>query len=112
MTKRILETLVGLVVLAGVPASSAHAETVSRKVSIAGLDLSKPTDLATVQKRIRRAAWSICKPGPMFVPLAVGLESRRCVRGAIASAQPQLDRAVSTAMARRRLDNIDLASRR
>ena len=113
MTKRMIAIVMGIVTLAVSPAAAAAAGTESRSVFTTGLDLSNPDDLATVQERIKRAAWSICRAHDMFVSLSTELEANRCVKEAIASAQPQLDRAVATAFARRRVsDSVALASRR
>src|SRR5687768_13541765 len=113
MTRTKIEIAVGILLLTSAPAVAAEYETVSRTVSTVGLDLSKPADLATAQKRIKRAAWTICKPNDMFGPLSAELAARRCAKDAIAAAQPQLDRAVLIASARRRsTDSVALASRR
>jgi UrcA family protein len=113
MTRRTIGIAIALATLGLSPASTAAAEPMSRRVSTAGLDLSSPADQETVQKRIKRAAWSICKPDDMFVSLSTELDARRCVKEAIAAAQPQLDQAVVIASARRRqADSLALASRR
>lgn len=113
MTRRTIFIVLGLATLTLSPAPTAAADSASRNVSTAGLDLSKPADQARVQKRIRRAAWDICKSGAVYMTLSSELDAHRCVKDAIAAAQPQLERAVVLASARRRhTDSLALASRR
>lgn len=113
MTRRTIAIVLAFATLALSPASTAAAETLSRRVPTADLDLSKPADQARVLKRIKRAAWGVCKANIDFMTLSSELETRRCVNDAIAGAQQQLDRAVVIASARRRqADSLALASRR
>src|SRR4051812_19573351 len=112
MTKSIIAIAMMIGTMAGSPAS-ADTQTYSGTVPIAGLDLSNPADQAIVQKRIRRMAWNICHPDDQFGLLELELDAQRCQRQAIASAQPQVDRAVTLAFARKQGgEGIALASRR
>ena len=112
MRKAIIGIVTGIAILAVSPAPAGAAGTASRAVSLAGFDLSKPDQLAKLQKRIARTAWSLCRGHDSFVALSTELDARRCVKEAIASGQPQIDRAIATALARRRqADSIVLASR-
>ena len=57
------------------------------------LDLSRPAGQAVLAGRIRRAADRLCATGALGIGAA--MESRTCVDAALASAQPQVERAVA-----------------
>src|SRR3982750_2503997 len=101
MTKYMIEIAMMIGTIAGSPALAQPSQTYSGTVPIAGLDLSNPADRAIVQKRIRRMAWDICHPDDQYGLLELELDAQRCERQAIASAQPQVDRAVTLAFARK-----------
>lgn len=58
-----------------------------RMVHFADLDLSTPDGQAKLDARLRRAAAAVCESNAGPHPLAEAMESRRCYRNAVQSAQ-------------------------
>ena len=62
-------------------------------VSYADLDLSSPSGLATLDGRIHSAASRLCRQGSR-TDLQTQMFEARCFKTAIASAKPQIERAI------------------
>ena len=75
---------------------SVDANRLTQRVSYRDLDLARPEGVATLQRRLRFAASQVC-PEQRPVSLAYAMETRRCQRTALASAQPQVLPAVAAA---------------
>ncbi|SFS01192.1 UrcA family protein [Sphingomonas jatrophae] len=80
---------VALVAAAANAAPAADSEGVSRTVSYADLDLSSQKGAATLERRIRLAANSICGAGQR-APISMMAKANECRDAAIASAEPQV----------------------
>jgi UrcA family protein len=63
-------------------------------VSYADLDLGSPSGLVTLNGRINSAASRLCHEGGRR-DLSMQMHEARCFRTAIASAKPQIDRAIA-----------------
>jgi UrcA family protein len=72
--------------------------TIRSRVSYADLDLTKPADAATLEKRVRDAATSSCKEIKVDVPVE-GWTVDRCIREATEDAMVQVNKAVADAKA-------------
>lgn len=72
--------------------------SIRSRVSYADLDLTKPEDVATLQKRVADTAKSTCKEIKVEFP-AEGSTEQRCVKDAIEDADQQIAKAVEAAKA-------------
>ena len=98
MKKMIVSALVLASALAGpVPAAAQPPLVVEGRptaiVTYGDLDLSRPAGQAVLAARVRRAADRLCATGARGIGPA--MEARACLDVALASAQPQVDRAVA-----------------
>jgi UrcA family protein len=73
-------------------ASAAEAPT-QRAISLRGLDLKRPTDVAVLYDRIREAAESVCGSDPVTGSHLRSDAQRRCVAASIDSAVAAIDKA-------------------
>ncbi len=73
-------------------ASAAEAPT-QRAISLRGLDLKRPTDVAVLYDRIREAAESVCGSDPVTGSHLRSDAQRRCVAASIDSAVATIDKA-------------------
>jgi UrcA family protein len=72
--------------------SGGREQVVMTRVSHADLDLSKPGHVRELRRRVHRAAVQLCSDEDP--PLAINLETKRCVRAAARAAMPQIANAV------------------
>lgn len=98
MKKAIVSALVLVSALAGIVPAAAQPPLVvegrpTAIVTYGDLDLSRPAGQAVLAARVRRAADRLCATGALGIGAA--MESRTCVDAALASAQPQVERAVA-----------------
>ncbi len=106
--------LVTLAIAAGAlpaQATTSHdREIVTATVSYHALNLADPTGQTTLDRRIKRAARRMCASSNSLGAAVIASEFR-CRREAIASARPQRDFAIATAVRRQRLAGASLALR-
>jgi UrcA family protein len=99
-----MKTLFTLAALAAAPlaapamAQTSAAETLTRAVRVADLDLGKSAHVERLDERIGKAARAMCRV-PSAFDLATRLRVRECVSRAMADATAQRDRAVAAASA-------------
>ena len=67
--------------------------SIRSRVSYADLDLTKPADVATLEKRVKDTATSTCKEIKVDVPVE-GWTVEKCIREAIGGAMPQVQKAI------------------
>lgn len=75
-------------------AQEASRQTVSKEVSVAGLDLRSPHGLALLDARIARSVQQLCG-GKWSRDLGIRQDQRRCHREAMQSVKPQVELAVA-----------------
>lgn len=75
------------------PALAADGDSVT--VRITDLNLASPADQQRLETRIKSAARSLCRPAARSV--AEMTRQAQCMTETVASAQPQIDRAVAAA---------------
>jgi len=93
MTKTTLTTvLAAIAVLATVPSAFAASpgETVTFKVSTAGLDLRSPRDAQNLRRRIETAAGALCGSAPYIGDLDATHQWQACVSHNVSQAMTQL----------------------
>lgn len=83
----------------GTLSSPAFAQNLpTAAIEYSDLDLGSPAGVSALNRRIERAAERLCQGflavGPHFWS---GINFRNCVRGALASARPQVDQVVARA---------------
>jgi UrcA family protein len=66
--------------------------TISANTSLAGLDLSKPADVAVARERIGRLAHKLCNHFDDSLSLSHQANYVACIDDAIAKAEPRLQR--------------------
>jgi UrcA family protein len=76
---------------AGNPASN-PGSTISANTSLAGLDLSKPADVAIARERIHHLAHKLCNHFDDPLSLSHQPDYVACIADAIANAEPRLQR--------------------
>lgn len=67
--------------------------SIRSRVSYADLDLTKPADVATLEKRVKDIATSTCKEIKVYVP-AEGSTVDKCIEQAIDGATAQIQKAI------------------
>jgi UrcA family protein len=72
--------------------------SIRSRVTFADLDLTTAAGAAALQKRVEDTAKSTCKEIRIEIP-AEGSSVEKCVKDAIADAQPQVDQAIAEATA-------------
>jgi UrcA family protein len=72
--------------------SGGREQVVTTRVSHTDLDLSKPEHVRELRRRVHRAAVQLCSDEDP--PLAIDLETKRCVRAATRAAMPQIAKAM------------------
>lgn len=72
--------------------------SIRSRVTFADLDLTTAAGAAALQKRVDDTAQSTCKEIKVDVP-AEGSSVEKCVKDALAGAQPQIDQAIAAAKA-------------
>jgi UrcA family protein len=72
--------------------------SIRSRVSFADLDLATADGAAALQKRVEDTAKSTCKEIKVDVP-AEGSSVEKCIKDALAGAQPQIDKAIAEAKA-------------
>jgi UrcA family protein len=72
--------------------------SIRSRVTFADLDLTTAAGAAALQKRVEDTAKSTCKEIKVEVP-AEGSTVEKCVKDALAGAQPQVDKAIADAKA-------------
>ncbi|HEX9206645.1 MAG TPA: UrcA family protein [Steroidobacteraceae bacterium] len=72
--------------------------SIRSRVSFADLDLTTASGAAALQKRVEDTAKSTCKEIKVDVP-ADGSSVEKCIKDALAGAQPQIDKAIAEAKA-------------
>jgi UrcA family protein len=72
--------------------------SIRSRVTFADLDLTTAAGAAALQKRVEDTAKSTCKEIKVDVP-AEGSTVEKCVKDALAGAQPQVDKAIADAKA-------------
>ena len=72
--------------------------SIRSRVTFADLDLTTAAGAAALQKRVDDTAKSTCKEIKVDVP-AEGSSVEKCVKDALAGAQPQIDQAIAAAKA-------------
>jgi len=72
--------------------------SIRSRVTFADLDLTTAAGAATLQKRVEDTAKSTCKEIKIDIP-AEGSSVEKCVKDALAGAQPQIDQAIAAAKA-------------
>lgn len=97
MNKLIVSTLSLASALAASAPAAAQPLVVERRptaiVGYADLDLSRPAGQAVLAARIRRAADRLCATAERGIGAAIA--TRTCLGAALASARPQVERAVA-----------------
>jgi len=71
------------------PATAAPEDETRIAVSYAGLDLSRPSDAARFEQRLRVAAREVCGPAPAL-DLHIAVQVRACQADALARAKADL----------------------
>lgn len=74
------------------PPVSNAGSTISANTSLAGLDLSKPADVAVARERIGRLAHKLCNHFDDSLSLSHQPNYVACIDDAIAKAEPRLQR--------------------
>jgi UrcA family protein len=78
---------------ATVVASGGMPEALAQRViSLRGLDLRRPADVAVLYARIRKAAEAVCGDGPPTGSRLLSGEQRQCIENSIDSAVLSVDR--------------------
>ena len=92
MTKTLTTVLAAIAVLAAVPSAFAASpgETVTFKVSTAGLNLHSRQDAQTMFRRIETAAGGLCGGAPYIGDLGATHQWQACVSHNVGQAVPQL----------------------
>jgi len=72
--------------------------SIRSRVTFADLDLTTAAGAAALQKRVEDTAKSTCKEIKVDLP-AEGSSVEKCVKDALAGAQPQIDKAIAEAKA-------------
>lgn len=72
--------------------------SIRSRVSFADLDLTTASGAAALQKRVEDTAKSTCKEIKVDIP-AEGSSVEKCIKDALAGAQPQIDKAIADAKA-------------
>jgi UrcA family protein len=72
--------------------------SIRSRVTFADLDLTTAAGAAALQKRVEDTAKSTCKEIKVDVP-AEGSSVEKCIKDALAGAQPQVDKAIADAKA-------------
>lgn len=67
--------------------------SIRSRVSYADLDLTKPADVATLEKRVKDTATSTCKEIKVDVPVE-GWTVEKCIKEAVGGAMPQIQKAI------------------
>lgn len=94
--------LLTLIVPAPLSAANPEPEPGSSRVAYDDLDLTRPEDRATLDRRLRQAARRVCQDHVILTPLAPHALAR-CEREALADANQSVLAAVAQAEARPRL---------
>jgi UrcA family protein len=94
-------TLLTATLLQATIVSSANAAEAPKQqvISLRGLDLGRPTDVAALYDRIRTAARTVCSAGPVTGSPRNAVEAR-CIAASVESAVATIDKAPLTAMHR------------
>jgi UrcA family protein len=79
------------VVITGRKVATPGAETQTKTVSYADLDLSKSAGLGMLLKRIKAAATDVCSPQPQVSDIAGSADYKKCRSNAVSSAVTQVD---------------------
>lgn len=72
--------------------------SIRSRVTFADLDLTTAAGAAALQKRVEDTAKSTCKEIKVDIP-AEGSSVEKCIKDALAGAQPQIDKAIADAKA-------------
>lgn len=80
----------------GSPAPGYFKVAMSGRVSYADLDLKKPADVATLEKRIKEAATEVCTALGKAYPES-GPETKACAKQAVERAMPSMQKAIAAA---------------
>jgi UrcA family protein len=78
------------------PANASEAEFVHASVQYGDLNLSQPSGVYRLERRISYTAEKLCG-SPASLDIQFNTVSRNCISGAVASAQPALDALVGNA---------------
>ena len=89
-------TLLQVSIVSSANAAEAPAQQV---ISLRGLDLGRPTDVAALYDRIRTAARAVCSAGPVTGSPRNAVEAR-CIAASVDSAVAAIDKAPLTAIHR------------
>lgn len=89
----VVATLATATVLEVAIISSANAAEPQRAISLHGLDLKRPADVAVLYDRIRQASEAVCEVGPQTGSHLRSAAQQRCVSASIDSAVKTIDRA-------------------
>jgi UrcA family protein len=76
--------------------ASGDAELVSKAVAYGDLNLSEPSGVYRLERRINYAAEAVCGT-PRSLDIQFNSVPKRCISGAVASAKPAFDAAVGAA---------------